>query len=278
LLVYFWKSENGFFGFFGGLASAIGGLFSGGSILGSIAKTAGSALIGGAINRFNKKEEYKDRRDEGFTHSEIAGAGGMHGNSDATAVMGNQATQFEAQRRQMEFEHTQRELDRVVMMRGQDAGVQQAQVSAGASMYGANVQQQIAAAQQALANRQFDEATLPKALNDIATSTPDWKRQQLLASMGVDNMIATAIAGARGIDIMDPDILARMSASEFNDLMVQIYGLQSTIFRETAGSSTIINNGVQALGNDARSFKDWLFGSDQPMMSRPTVGPAGPQR
>lgn len=266
----------GFLGFLGALIGGVAKAVVGSSFLGGIAKTAVGSIIGGAIDRSNAKKEYEMQRGLGFTHSEIAGAGGVNASGNAETVMGNQVTQFQAQEKAQQYEMEQRNLDRMVALSGQEtqlktaqmnasATVQAARASAGASMYGADVQERIAQGRLALEQNRFNQLQLPQGLNDIATSTPAWKRQELLATMGVDNVIATTIAGASGIDIMDPNTLKGMSDAEFQALMIKIYGLQSTVFRETAGSATIINNNLQNLGNTASGFKDWLFGTPTTM-------------
>jgi hypothetical protein len=223
----------------------------------------GTAVLGGATDRYFDRKARDDQfnylRSQGLTPVEIAGSGFGDGRaSGGQAVLGNQMAQQEAMQRQQDYDREQRALDRAVAIRAQDTGLAQSQLSAqatlgaasmssDASRYSSDTQRLIAEGRLAIERDRFDKLELPKGLNDIVTSSPDWKRQQLLATMGVDNMIATVIAGARGIDIMDPDTLEAMTDEQFRDLVIQIYGLQSTIFRESAGPTTIIDNAINSL-------------------------------
>jgi len=221
-----------------------------------IAGAVGGQLLGGALDRHNdaraRRDEWNFYRERGATLPEIMGAGGVGtGSSTGSTVLGNQAAELTRIREAQNYDREQRELDRAVAMRGQDAGLAAAETSAGASIYSSNTQARTAAARLALERDQYENIALPQGLNDIATSTPDWKRQQLLAQMGVDNAIATAILGAKGIDIMDPDTLSNMSTSEFRDLIRDIYGYQSTVFRESAGAATVIQEGMEEGAKDA---------------------------
>jgi hypothetical protein len=256
LVLAFLVSEDGFLSAIGGLIA--GKIFGGSAIAKAIGGAVGSFLgnrIGASEDRRNARLDYEQQRSLGFTHSEIAGAGGAGAGDTSQAIMGNQATQFEAQRRQQEYEMQERDKDRMVAMRGQDAQVQSSQISAGASMYGADVQSRIAQGKLALEQRRFDNIQLPQALNDLATTTPEWKRQELLARMGVDNVVATTIAGSMGIDIMNPDSLNDLSEKQFIDLIRTVYGLQSYVFRESSGAilqgNTIGSELQQSLGSGA---------------------------
>jgi hypothetical protein len=180
--------------------------------------------------------------------------------------MGNQRSNLQLQQQQQSYDHLQRELDRQVQMRGQDASVESAKIGASASMYGADTSARIADARLALESERFKRIELPKGLSEVITSTPEWKRQELLAKMGVDNVMATAIAGARGIDVMDPDSLKKMSPSEFRKLAIEIYGLQSTIFRETAGGAHIIDSGLREGAGDAKKLWEWFTGPAKEML------------
>lgn len=210
------------------------------------------SFVGGGVKRANFRKDYELQRELGFTHSEIAGAGGFAGAGQSDAVLGNNWTQMQAQRRQQKFEADQRDKDRLVQLAGQETQLKSAQTAAGASMYGADTQAKIAEARLALETKRYQNITLPQAINDLLTSTPQWKRQELMARMGVDNMIATLVAGARGLDIMDPKSLERLSQPQFRELVTEMYGLQSYIFSEGSGALTfgksIWERGAEVLG------------------------------
>lgn len=251
--------------------------------LGVVSGFIGSKL-GAGIDRKSARDQRADQFAQygalGLTPQEIIGgaAGGTaQGNS---TVLGNQAAELAKQQMTMEFQKDQKDKDRALISQGQqvqmanaqtmaNASMANAQTAAGASMYGSDTQGKIASAKLALEQDKFKNVQLPQALNDLATSTPDWKRQELLARMGVDNILATAIAGARGIDVMDPATLDKLSDIEFKELVIDIYGMQSHIFGETAGASKIIgdgvNEGTQAITDGTNWFKNFIgLGSDEP--------------
>lgn len=269
----FVSNEDGWLAAIGGALAKAAGL---GSIGQAVAGAAGSVL-GGRLSaredRRNATADYERMRALGFTHSEIVGSGAAGSGTTQQAVMGNQATQFAYQRAQQEFENLQRDKDRAVALSGQAtqlqaartsaaASIESARTSAGASMYSTDANERINQMRVDLEREKFKNIELPQALNRLVTESPNWKRQELLARMGVDNVIATAIAGARGIDIMDPDTLKDMTEAEFREMVIDIYGLQSTTFKETAGATGIIESGIQGAYQGVRD----LFSSE------PTLG------
>jgi len=233
-------------------------LTAGAQVLGGIA----GSFVGGSMDRhFDQKarsDHWDFMEDKGLTPQEIAGAGaaGSSRGSGASSVLGNQAAELARIRQQQQYDEKQRDIDRAVVMRGQDNSLQQTQIAANASMqssrtsadasiFSAQTQERIAQGRLALERDRFENISLPQALNDLVTSTPEWKRQQLLASMGVDNIIGTLIAGARGLDVMDPESLKRLSDAEFRSLVTDIYGLQSNVFSEAAGLGLTVNNNLR---------------------------------
>ena len=241
---------------------------------------------GANVDRDASLGQFKDRydfiRSEGGTLTEALGVGTGSTAQGATSALGNQATAMATQNNQLQFEAQQRDADRQVQLSGQQAQLQAAQINANASVqssqissdatryssqmslagqqamaaasvYGSKTQERIQNALLAFDQKQYEEVRLPQALNDIATSTPDWKRQELLARMGVDNVIATALAGEYGIDVMDPSSLAALSDSQFRDMVRQIYGYQSQVFGNTAGAAVIIEEGMDEAAKDVSS-------------------------
>lgn len=242
-----------------------------GSTIGDTLRGVGKNLVGGELDRRNarlsRSDEWNFYRSQGVTIPEIMGAGGVGtGPQTASTVLGNQEAQLTAQARAQMYDQGQRDKDRAIALRQQDVGLQQSQIAAnasvasssiaaGASRYGADTAAATAAARLAFERGQYRESILPQRLNDIATSTPAWKRQELLARMGVDNALATLILGSKGLDVMDPSSLSKLSQDDFEELVREIYGYQSHIFGETSGSSVIINQGLGAAG---RGLSGWL--------------------
>lgn len=252
-------------------------------ILGAIAKAVVPAVIGSAVGRsLDRKYDQKSREDQfqfytdrGATLQEILGAGGINpAASPASTVLGNQMAELQRQKREQEYQQRERDKDRAIAMRGQDvsalntqtaanASIASSGIAAGASRYSTDASERIASARLALDQNRFSQLELPQGLQNLVTSTPEWKRQELMARMGVDNALATAILGSKGIDVMDPNTLRNMSTSEFRQLVRDIYGYQSRVFGESAGAATIVREGAQEGVSDARSLWDRMFGGDE---------------
>lgn len=187
----FLKDESGFLGALGGLIA--GKLFGGGAIASTLGTAAGDFIgrrIGASEDRRDARLDYEQQRDLGFTHSEIAGSGGAVAGDSAQAIMGNQQTQFEAQRRAQQFEMQERDKDRAVSMRAQDLGLQSAQTSAGATLGAARLNYD---ASFHSANTQYDIASLhndrmwQQLANDWANDNPELNMRFKQMSQGVDN-------------------------------------------------------------------------------------------
>lgn len=203
----------------------------------------------------------------GLTPTEIAGAGAGAGGAAASGgnVLGNQAGSMTLQRQQQKFENEQRDKDRAVILQGQQTGLAQAQLSAqatlgaaaqsaGASRYGTDASERLGMARIALEEDRFRNVDLPESLNRQVTNAPAWERQRIMAQMGVDNIIGTAIANKYGLNPMDADALKGMSETQFNAMVRDIYGLQSNVFSEASGGKILLEEsagtgGRTVLGN-----------------------------
>lgn len=260
--------------FKGSSGAASGASSGGGSWLGNIFRTGVSSAVGGAIDRFgdrkSRNDEFNFYKSKGATLPEIMGSGGVGtGSSGASTVLGNQAAEQARIQRAQDYDREQRQADRLVSMRGQDAALKSSEISAGASMHNAGLAAKTAANRLSLDRDTYRNIRLPQSLNDQATSTPEWKRQQLLATMGVDNALATVIMGREGIDVMNPDTLEDMSKTEFRNLVRTIYGYQSNVFGETAGASTVISEGLDDGKSRVGGLLRGLFGGSE---NQPTLG------
>lgn len=248
----------------GGLASkAVGSFFGGsgkggqkggsggssGSFLGSLFRGGASAVLGGSIDRkFDqsaRSDQYSFLADKGLTPQEIAGSGFGDGRgSQSGTILGNQLLAQQQAERQQAYDRAERAKDRAVAMRGQDASLASSQISANASVYSSDTSSRVAEMNNALQRDVFENVTLPDALRRSVTESPPWKRAQIMATMGVDNMIGTAIGNKYGLNPMDPSALASMSQGDFNRMVSEIYGLQSNIFGEAAGAAQIGTTGL----------------------------------
>jgi len=213
-------------------------------VLGAVA----SGVVGSYFDRKKQADSYSFLEGKGLTPQEIAGSGAAgQGQSGVGQVLGNQFNQLESQRIEQAFAERERDKDRALQMRAQDMGLQQSQISAGAQMYGANTQAQIAAGQLGLARDRFDQVEMPQALREAITNSPSWKRTQILASMGVDNILGTSIAQRFGVNPMDSNAVKAMSQAEFLQMARVIYGMQSNAFGETSGAAIQLQGASQAL-------------------------------
>jgi hypothetical protein len=180
--------------------------------LGGALLAGGGAVLGSAADRYFDKKALEDRygflASKGLTPQEIQGVSGLAGGagSNVGSVLGNQQAELARIRQQQEYDERQRNIDRAVTMRGQDAQVQSAQTAAGASMY--------------------------------ATDVGDrFRRDALPAQMGVENMQATALARMFAIDPSDPNLsLTREQYRVFNEAAMM---LNSTLARETIGAKEL---------------------------------------
>lgn len=178
--------------------------------LAPLGKAVLGGLVGGAVDRLNSKRKYKQDRKLGFTHSEIAGAGGT-GTDGMAAVMGNQATTMEAQERQLDYDEKQRALDRAVAIRGQDAGIEQARLGANASIYSSNTQKDI--------QMMHNDREWQKMANEWANNNPELNLRFKQMSMGFENVRLELVLARNGLGLNN---LGNMSQSEFNRRMTSV--------------------------------------------------------
>ena len=238
----FLQDESGFLGpLFGAIA---GKLFGGGIIAKGIGTAVGTILgsrLGAREDRRNAALDYQQQRRLGFTHSEIAGSGGAGAGETGQAVMGNQMTQFEAQRRAQEFEMQERDKDRLVSMRAQDMGLQQSQVNAGAMLGAARLNYDASFHQ---ANTQFDIAAMhndrawQQMANDWANNNPQLNIRLKQMTMGVENVQMDLLLMRHKLTPQDMD---GISHAEFNRRM----NLMMDELAASQGWSNILREGAR---------------------------------
>ena len=155
-------------------------------------------------------------------------------------------------------------------LRGQDVQAEGIKVNAETQRRGQDIQEafqnrsidanlKIAREKLKLQRDQYQNIELPMAANKIVTTTPEWERHKILAQMGVDNILATSMAGNFGLDPMDPKTLSKFSRSEFRQLVRMIYGYSSKFFGETAGMALSTGEGFQDTGAAIKNSAKRLF-------------------
>jgi len=262
LIRNFIRSEQGFLG---GLVSGIVG--AGKAILGSkIGSTVAGGLTSGVLGRFNKRKEYQQNRDLGFTHSEIAGSAAM-GSDGGQAVMGNQYAQMAAQEKAREYDQTQRALDRQVAIRSQDTGLAAAQTSANATLGAASMSRD---ASYNSAGTQFDIAAMnndrqwQELANKWAVDNPALNLELKQMTMGVENTKVTLMLRRNGLT---PSAVDNMSASEFSRRMSNFMSEMAA----SEGARPVLQEGAR---QGVATVNDGLFG--QPPVLGGTKTPAMP--
>jgi hypothetical protein len=232
-------------------------------MFGAILGTVASGLIGSAFAKKNAKAGAKIDRgaakgmledrfevgaEQGLTPQEAMGISSNTSTGAATSTLGNQAAQIHKQIMDQRFAQSERDKDRAVQLRAQDMSLESAKTSAGASMYGANVNAATQANALALQRERFNQVEMPDALRRAVTESPTWKRSELLARMGVDNILGTSIAQMYGVNPMDASQVKAMSPEAFQRMASTIYGMQSNAFGESAGAGLAINNAMSGFG------------------------------
>lgn len=245
---------------FGALAGLAKGALS---WLGS--KAAGSALakgigslgagvvgqhLGNRLGLSAYQDQYAFLQSQGLTPQEIAGGGGFTGQPTSGAVLGNNVAQQALQASQQAYDAEQRDLDRQVMERGQDASIINTERSAAATEASAAMAAGTAANRLAFDRMSYEETTLPKAINDIITSSPEFVMKRLLLTMGEDNLMTSMRAIDSGIDLNDPSTI---TPAKVRELARYIAAQNSRIFTEAMGAAVTAEHGKEAgetfLGN-----------------------------
>ena len=272
--------------------------------LSSVASGFGRAVLGRAFsrgdarrghqldNRFSLEKEqtlYDRAMARGMTPQEYYGssAPGTTGPSGGAQVLGNATQQSVGEAAKMAFDATQRDADRKVTMRGQDAQVEAAKYSADQSrqatqdtVVGSVSVQQLRNMMEdrklTILERDFEEIRLRAAAeqleltkqevkiatNKAATTTPKWEREMKLYSMGFDNVLQTMQLDRAGIeDLRD---ISKLSDSEYAALLQTIIGNSSTIARELKGVVRSVKDLYQWLKNlpkeDTLNIQEWMSG------------------
>ena len=212
-------------------------------------------------------ELWKRGQARGLTPQEYYGsaAPGVGGPSGAANVLGNMATQTGVARSQIMANLGNAMAERALQKRGQDidlektkimAGAQKesAGISAEASVYSAEIQKQIADNRLKFDDRTYWNVSLPGAtlnmqktrketehiINNIATSDPKFVKAIKLLSMGPENMAASMVVNAAGIDITSPESLQNVPKEKRRDVLATMLAVGSFSRKEAEGIFQLI--------------------------------------
>lgn len=206
------------------------------------------ARAGGKIDRRQAMAQFDDRfqylMDQGLTVTEAAGVPASGASQGATAVLGNAASQQNAQNAQIYANSRERALDRQLeLMKTQmqanaqlgvagiaaDASRYGSDTSAGASMFGAGM------SARAIQNAAGISAAAAEA---IARITDKRERDLAILRMGTDNLLSTALARKWGIDPAKPGAL---NAADFQGFLQDYHRTQGSWQREVEGVFNLVS-------------------------------------
>jgi hypothetical protein len=205
--------------------------------------------VGNQQDLSNQKEMFDYRinqgLDAGLTPYEayLGPAGGAGGGTTGSGnTLGNAAKEKMLQQEQMNNQNAanailqsrqqQTELQKTKMQT--DAQLEIARIQSGDTQRGQNMNFAIqsisakVAIMEVAMKMQLQPHHLQRAINEAATSTPEYRRQELILKMGVDNSINAVIQSRFKVDISDQQQIADMSDAEFKDLMSVLMYAKST--------------------------------------------------
>lgn len=240
-----------------------------------------------------ERELYHRAVDRGLTPQEYYGspAPGVSGPSGSmAATLGNAENQAAIAGSEIAAQAFGKSQDRAVLKRGQDtqlavaklqagAQIESAKIGAGATKEAATITQtgQVAIARLrnlleerkiSLAEKEFDKVTLPAAeanigltreqikvaVNQIATTTPEFIRGNILLQMGFDNTMQNMILKRHDVDPTSVKSMQSLSSEEFESLMTLMLGYSSAIGRETRGIASTANDLVSYILGLVKGF------------------------
>ena len=243
------------------------------------------ANLGHALDQkhyFEREAElWKRGQERGLTPQEYYGspAPGVGGPSGAANVLGNMATQTGVARSQIMAQLGNQMGQMALQKRGQDidlektkimAGAQKesAGISADATVYSAEIQKQIAQNRLKFDDRTYRNISLPGAqlnmqktrketeniINNIATSHPKFVKAMKLLSMGPENMAASMVVNAAGIDITSPESMQKVPEKKRRDVLAAMLAAGSVTRKETEGIIELITGKGGSVAEDNPSY------------------------
>lgn len=262
-------------GFLAGLAKTAAGAF-----LGSAAGSLGSKVVSGSNKPAysqedvleqitlgnqqdisNQKEMFDYRIDQGInagmTPYEMymgPAAGAAGGTTGSGQTLGNAATQKSiAQQQIKEQQRMQLAGNATQLMQTKmqtDAQKDVAQIQAGATEYGADLQYQAKMVANAIEQNKLDTVVIPMAaanigkteketerlINEIATSKPEFVLRRLELTMGMDNQLTELMKLHFGISLNDPSSFAKLSEKRRKDIIAFAMAMQSGLAKNIEGA------------------------------------------
>lgn len=261
----------------GGIGDAFGDAFGGflggsfGGLLGDEMGLGRKSLKKGYEyqNRYSaryEQEMWERAEGRGLTAQEYYGSsvpGSASSNPGGASVLGNNV----AQMRQMASDNINRALDRQTDLKkaeiGAQATMQSAKTSADASMYSSDTNKAIAEGRlkldrdtyqfinlpQAAAQIGLTEAQTKKAINEIATSDPQYVLYMKKLSMGVDNMISEMYQQMHDFDVTDKQSLLKFDTQKREALLAGMLALQSVTAKEAGFFTGLGDQFIEAIRN-----------------------------
>ena len=228
--------------------------------------------------------------------SSAAGSSGVSGS--AAQTLGNAASQKRQAMAGIMTEAYQRGQDRKnaldIAKVQADATKTAASTAAGAQTESATITQtgQVAIAQLRnlleerkikVTERQYEEIALPaaaanlalttaqveKAVNEIATTAPDFVIEKILLQMGFENTIQNMVLKRHGLDPTSELSMKSIDDDKYKEILTEMLGASSAVGRELRGLATTAHEIVQRLMNFGSEFKEHVLG---PLGRPPTVG------
>lgn len=238
--------------------------------------------LGNSLDMANQKEMFDYRIDaakehgltdyEAFMGPSASGGGGTTGSGN---VLGNtqNARQMAQQARTQEL--TQKALDRNTSLQQTkmqtDAQVKTAEIAAGQAKYNTDSNFIMNSRNLDQKRKEYLEVTVPKAaaqlkltnaqaekaLNEAITSTPKFVKFMQMLKMGTDNVLATAIQNFKGVNLVDPKSVSKLSIDDKQDIIQQILSIQSGTYKNVQGIKQIAKDWydkweIPGLGNNRR--------------------------
>ena len=270
--------------------------------------TMAQVKLGNQMDMSNQKEMFDYRINSGLEHGmtpyemfmgPAAGAGG--GTSGSGNTLGNQYSQQAGAVRQQHMQNQimsrenalnrQNDLTKEIVKAQTSKDV--AQIQAGVTERGQDIQQQIATDQLELSRTEVhakltriatqnavDVKQIEKLVNDIATSHPDFVTQMKQLDMGVENMLVEYYSRHHGINLYDKASFMSLPKSKREALIAEMLALTSNTYREGRGAGALGSDAVDAgfdlsdlFGGDSHEPIEMTKGAKRAIMGNKGSGP-----
>ena len=262
-------------GITGGIGNAIGGLFGGGNDVQSMSTEdkqwqLDMVRLGNQMDLKNQNLAYDHRltrmKEHGLTSVEMFGSPGSSpggGTTGSGATLGNMANQQSMQTRQLQQQQNMAARQQAAQSATAlaqtkmqtDAQRDVAEINAGVTERGQDIQAMIANNRLELDKRQLEEIAIPDlqnktnlnaeqikvAINEAANTDPEWVRKKTVMQLGVDNGIQNLILGRLNLDLTNPDQIAKLTDAEYSDALTALLSASSATGKNTAAVENIMD-------------------------------------